>query len=295
MQQIIRGEISLPNFLATSGTIYIVATPIGNLADISQRALDTLKQVNQIAAEDTRHSKKLLAHYGINTPLLALHEHNERSCIDDILNRVQQGENFALISDAGTPLISDPGYRLVAKAQQLAIRVVPIPGCCAAIVALSAAGLPSDRFVFEGYLPTKTQARLSHLESLQHETGTLIFYEAPHRIVDSIEAMSQAFGSDRLAVIARELTKTFETIHQATLGELIGWLEQDKNQQKGEFVVLVHGATIIQNADIEPETLRILSILSAEMPLKQATQLTAKISGEKKNRLYQYALKCQND
>lgn len=285
----------MPNFHANSGTVFIVATPIGNLADISQRALQILQQVDHIAAEDTRHSKKLLAYYAINTPLLALHEHNEQQCIDYILNKVQQGENFALISDAGTPLISDPGYRLVAKAKSLNIKVVPIPGCCAAITALSAAGLPTDRFIFEGYLPTKTQARLTHLENLKQESRTLIFYEAPHRIVESIAAMVQVFGGERLAVIARELTKTFETIQRDNLANLLTWLQNDKNQQKGEFVVIVAGVTPTLNAEIDPQTLKILSLLTTVLPVKQAAQITAQISGEKKNRLYDYALLFANN
>ncbi|HRA42445.1 MAG TPA: 16S rRNA (cytidine(1402)-2'-O)-methyltransferase, partial [Gammaproteobacteria bacterium] len=223
------------------GKLYIVATPIGHLGDISLRAIDTLKVVDRIAAEDTRHSLGLLKHLGIEKPLVALHEHNEREQAEKLLAFVEDGHALALISDAGTPLISDPGYHLVQLAHQLGIQVVPIPGPCSIITALSASGLPTDRFVFEGFLSAKATARRKQLEKLATETRTLIFFEAPHRILETVAAMQACFGEQRLAVVARELTKTFETIRMGTLSELEAWMKSDAMQQRGEFVVLVAG------------------------------------------------------
>lgn len=271
------------------GILYIVATPIGNLGDMSPRAVEVLQQATAIAAEDTRHSAGLLRHYAINTPMFALHEHNERQKSTALLERLSAGESIALISDAGTPLISDPGYVVVREAQRAGIRVVPIPGPSALITALSASGLPTDRFCFEGFLPAKGGARRKRLESLREEERTMAFYESPHRIVDSLTDMAAVFGAEREVVLARELTKTFETIRHASLGELLDWIQEDSNQQRGEFVVLLHGTSVV-DTDLDAEASRIARLLAEELPLKQAAALAARITGEKKNALYQYLL-----
>lgn len=272
-----------------SGALYVVATPIGNLGDISARALEVLSGVTVIAAEDTRHSGKLLHHFGIKTQAVALHDHNERVVSESIVARLLAGETVALVSDAGTPLISDPGYHLVAQARAAGCQVIPVPGASALLAALSASGLPSDRFIFEGFLPAKAGVRSTKLEQLREDPRTLVFYEAPHRIEASIDAMAAVFGGERPAVIARELTKTFETIHGDTLAELSNWLAADANQRKGEFVVVVGGAPQAgQLVDAEAE--RVLRLLLDEVSLKQAAALAAKITGVKKNLLYQFAL-----
>ncbi len=277
-----------------SGALYVVATPIGNLGDISARAIEVLRGVTVIAAEDTRHSGKLLHHFGIKTPTLALHDHNERAVSESIVARLQAGEAVALVSDAGTPLISDPGFHLVAQARAAGCQVIPVPGASALLAALSASGLPSDRFVFEGFLPAKEGARAAKLEQLRDDPRTLVFYEAPHRIEASIAAMAAVLGGARRAVIARELTKTFETIHGDTLAGLLQWLAADANQRKGEFVVVVSGApTEVRGVDGEAE--RVLRLLLAEMSVKQAAALTAKITGVKKNLLYPFALDISGD
>ena len=272
-----------------AGILYVVATPIGNLGDMTPRAVEVLQQVDRVAAEDTRHSAGLMRHFAIVTPMLSLHEHNERQKVAALLQRLQGGENIALISDAGTPLISDPGYVLVHEAQLAGIRVIPIPGASALIAALSASGLPTDRFSFEGFLPAKGGARRKFLEALRQERRTLAFYESPHRILDSLTDMAGVFGETRQAVVARELTKTFETIRHDSLGGLLEWVRGDSNQQKGEFVILVHGCEAAGEG-IDPEACRIAELLAAELPLKQAAALAAKISGEKKNTLYKYLL-----
>jgi 16S rRNA (cytidine1402-2'-O)-methyltransferase len=272
------------------GALYIVATPIGNLGDMSHRAVEILNNVDLIAAEDTRHSRPLLRHFGIGTPLLPLHEHNEREIKDQIIKRLQQGESVALISDAGTPLISDPGYPLVRECHHLGLRVSPVPGPNAAIAALSASGLPTDRFLFEGFLERGQKARLQQLEALREQRHTLVFYESSHRIRDSLKDMEQVFGSERPAVLARELTKLYETLLFHPLGNLGEILDRDPNQSKGEFVLLIGGADEKPGDQISPEAERILRILLQELPVKQAAALAAKISGEKKNRLYQFAL-----
>ncbi|MGB5440952.1 MAG: 16S rRNA (cytidine(1402)-2'-O)-methyltransferase, partial [Gammaproteobacteria bacterium] len=223
------------------GMLYIVATPIGNLDDISLRALETLKAMPLIAAEDTRHSRKLLARYGISTRLLSLHDHNEQAASDSLLKTLLGGADVALVSDAGTPLISDPGFYLVRAARQAGIRVIPLPGPSACIAALSVAGLPTERFVFEGFLPPRPVARERRLSELASESRTLVFYESSHRICDSLAAMAESLGHDRQATVARELTKTFETIRDGTLAELLHWVQDDPDQQKGEFVVMVQG------------------------------------------------------
>lgn len=275
------------------GTLYIVATPIGHLQDITFRAIEILKTVDCIAAEDTRHSQPLLQHYGIKTPTLSLHEHNEAERSEQLLKRLTQGESIALISDAGTPLISDPGFVFVQKVKAQGITVVPIPGACAAIVALSASGLPTDRFVFEGFLPAKTSQRRQQLERLQHETRTLIFYESPHRIRAALEDMQTLWGGKRIAVLARELTKLYETIHAATLAELIAWIEKDANQERGEMVLIVQGAE--KELDHNHQQIEhVLTVLLESLPLKQAVDLAAKITGQRKNELYDRALQLQS-
>jgi 16S rRNA (cytidine1402-2'-O)-methyltransferase len=275
----------------TAGILYVIATPIGNLLDITRRALEILQSVSLVAAEDTRHSRKLLAHYGIGTPLLALHEHNERTATAGLLRRLDAGADIALVSDAGTPLISDPGFHLVRGAREAGFRVAPVPGPSALTAALSVAGLPTDRFIFEGFLPAKQAARRQRLLELQDATATLVFYESSHRILASLGDMLVQFGAGREATLARELTKTFETIRQASLVELHEWVAADSDQQKGEFVVLVHGAAKSADAVVDAAVARMLRVLMAELPLRQAASLAAQISGIGKNVLYEYALR----
>ena len=279
---------------SAAGSLYVVATPIGNLDDISARALKILREAALIAAEDTRHSVRLLQHFGITTPLAACHEHNERDEGSRFITRLLAGDNVALISDAGTPLISDPGYHLVRQARAAGIKVVPVPGACALIAALSAAGLPSDRFIFEGFLPAKAVGRRARLESIKEEPRTLIFYEAPHRILECLQDMELVFGPERPALLARELTKTFETLKGLPLAELREFVESDSNQQRGECVVLVAGWTAPESEDaVSSEAMRVLNLLLEEMPLKRAAALAAQITGERKNVLYQIALEKQ--
>lgn len=271
--------------------IYIVATPIGNLADISNRAISILQTVDQIAAEDTRHSKQLLDHLGIKTPLIALHDHNERALSDSLLKQVQDGLSIAIISDAGTPLISDPGYYIVHAAHALGLRVIPIPGPSAVICALSASGLPTDRFSFEGFLSSKTQARQQRLQSLCQETRTMVFYEAPHRVLETVAAMQQAFGAERNASMARELTKKFETIFFGTLMQLLEFVAADSNQQRGEIVLMVAGAEEqVDKFILSPEAQKVLTVLLEELSVKQAVSLAAKITGVQKKILYAAAI-----
>lgn len=270
--------------------LYIVATPIGNLGDISHRAIDILGSVDLIAAEDTRHSRKLLSHYDIRTPLVSFHEHSEQARTGKLVERLQAGGSVALISDAGTPLISDPGYRLVRQVREAGIRVTPIPGACAVTTALSAAGLPSDRFTFEGFLPAKAAAREKTLGALLKERRTMVFYEAPHRVLETLTAMGRLFGEDRQAVVARELTKAYETLLDGTLRVLIDRVAEDADQQRGEIVILVHGCPD-KDDDLDEETLRILTILSAELPPGQAASLTARISGVPRKVLYGQVVK----
>lgn len=280
----------------TAACLYIVSTPIGNLGDISARALETLQSVDLIAAEDTRHSARLLQHFGITTPMWALHDHNERAQADRIVQRLSEGANIALISDAGTPLISDPGFHLVRAVRHAGYRVVPVPGACALIAALSASGLPTDRFAFEGFVPAKNQARLQRLQAVADDTRTLMFYESPHRLLDTLRAMLEVFGPDRYLVLARELTKTFETIHGDSLGKLIEWVEADANQRKGEFVLLLQGTEPeVEGGDLGAEELRVLSLLLEELSVKQASALAAKICSGKKKQFYQAALAMRAD
>lgn len=274
-----------------AATLYVVATPIGNLGDITTRAVEVLRGVDLIAAEDTRHSARLMQHFGIATRMTSYHDFSDDARVDSLLANLHSGQSIALISDAGTPLISDPGYRLVQRAREAGLRVVPIPGVCALTAALSAAGVPSDRFIFEGFPAAKRSGRQRHFAELVEETRTIIFYESPHRILDSLADMQEIFGEQRQAVICRELTKTFETIHKDTLGALNLWIREDDNRQRGEFVVLLNGAPQKEGEAIDADTLRMLEILLEEMSVKQAAALAARLSGVKKNLLYEQALK----
>ena len=272
-----------------SAQLYVVATPIGHLDDITYRAIEVLKSVKLIAAEDTRTSAKLLKHFGINTPLTACHDHNESDKVNHLIERILAGENMALISDAGTPLISDPGFKFVRAAQAKGVQVIPVPGACAAIAALSAVGLPSDRFSFEGFLPSKQSQRLLHLNRLKDETQTLIIYEAPHRILECVKDMADVFGADRPVGFAREITKTFETIKKMTLGELVEFISNDSDQQKGEIVLVIGGASV--EKDMEQEKLdQLLTRLLQDLSVKAASQLAADLTGIKKKIAYQRAL-----
>ncbi|WP_334324185.1 16S rRNA (cytidine(1402)-2'-O)-methyltransferase [Gilliamella apicola] len=270
-------------------TLYIVATPIGNLDDITLRAIDTLKRVDLIAAEDTRHSGLLLQHLGIKAKLFSLHDHNEQEKAHVLIEKLQSGLSIALVSDAGTPLINDPGYHLVKACRENGIKVVPIPGACAAIAALSVAGLPSDKFIYEGFLPAKSKARQDSLASLITEPRTMIFYESTHRLLETLKDMQTILGADKQIVLAKELTKTWETIVSFPVNELIDWLNQDASRQKGEFVLIVAGYTE-SNKDIDPKAINTLKLLQKELPLKKAAAITAEIYGLKKNQLYQIGL-----
>lgn len=270
-------------------TLYIVATPIGNLDDITLRAINTLKQVDLIAAEDTRHSGLLLQHLAIKAKLFALHDHNEQEKSQLLIEKLKSGLSIALVSDAGTPLINDPGYHLVKACRENNINVVPIPGACAAIAALSASGLPSDKFSYEGFLPAKTKARQDYLTTLLDEPRTMIFYESTHRLLDTLQDMQTIWGSDKQIVLAKELTKTWETIVNFSIIDLINWLQEDSNRQKGEFVLIVEGNNKIDDA-IDTKAINTLKLLLKELPLKKAAAITAEIYGLKKNQLYQLGL-----
>ena len=268
-----------------AGTLFIVATPIGNLGDLTPRALEVLRSVAAICAEDTRRSGQLLAHFGVSTPLVALHEHNEDALAQRVVDRLLAGESLALVSDAGTPLVSDPGFRLVRAARAAGVRVSPLPGACAAIAALSVAGLPSDRFAFEGFLPAKASARRDQLQRLAGETRTLVFYESSHRIAESLADMRAAFGADRPAVLARELTKLFETVLDGTLADLQARVDADENQRKGEFVVMVQGAGDDVEARLS-EGRRVYAMLNEHLPPSTAAKLAAAITGPPRKELY---------
>lgn len=268
-----------------AGTLYVVATPIGNLGDLTPRALEVLRSVAAICAEDTRRSGQLLAHFGVSTPLVALHEHNEDALAQRVVDRLLAGESLALVSDAGTPLVSDPGFRLVRAARAAGVRVSPLPGACAAIAALSVAGLPSDRFAFEGFLPAKASARRDQLQRLAGEARTLVFYESSHRIAESLADMRAAFGDDRPAVLARELTKLFETVLDGTLADLQARVDADENQRKGEFVVMVQGAGDDVEARLS-EGRRIYAMLNEHLPPSTAAKLAAEITGAPRKELY---------
>ncbi len=277
-------------------TLYVVATPIGNLGDITLRGLDVLKSVDVIAAEDTRHTSGLLKHFSITKKLIAVHEHNEKKSAQLLLARLQNGESIALVTDAGTPGISDPGAVVVDVLRDAGIKVVPIPGASAVIAALSAAGIVATGFSFIGFLPASGSQRRKRLASLKGIATTLVFYEAPHRIVESIEDMANTLGGERRITIARELTKTFETFHRCALSEAKAWLLGDANQQRGEFVLLVEAAAVQKKAEgLAEEPARVLRLLLSELPLKQAVKLAVEITGLKKNLLYNFALKLKDD
>ncbi len=275
---------------STEGVLYIVATPIGNLDDLSPRVADTFRRVDLVAAEDTRHSGRLLQHLGIQKPMVAIHDHNERDRSGSVIDRLLAGAQVALISDAGTPLISDPGYVLVREARQRGIRVSPVPGPCALVAALSAAGLATDRFRFEGFLPAKRTARRSALESLAREPATLVFYESPHRILETAALLAEVMGPERPVVLARELTKAFETFYSGTAEEVCRQMEQDPYASKGEFVVMVEGAPEQPAESPGLDIDRFLTLMLAELPVKKVARLGAELTGVPRNELYQRAL-----
>ncbi|WP_105258071.1 16S rRNA (cytidine(1402)-2'-O)-methyltransferase [Pseudoalteromonas sp. T1lg88] len=282
-------DISTHHPHTNAGTLYIVATPIGNLDDISQRAIKTLAEVDLIAAEDTRHTAKLLSHLGISKRTMALHDHNEKQKAQQILQWLEEGLNVALVSDAGTPLISDPGYALVSLCRARGARVTPIPGACAAIAAVSCSGLPTDKFQFVGFLPAKSKARQEFYEQA-HSTGiTSIMYESTHRIMASLDDLQQALGEQQQVVLAKELTKSFETFFSGTVVELIAFLEEDPARQKGEIVLMLPGK-VADKTDIDPEAIRLIELLKADMPLKKACGVAADYFGLKKNALYKSML-----
>jgi 16S rRNA (cytidine1402-2'-O)-methyltransferase len=277
-----------------AGTLYIVPTPIGNLGDLSPRAQQILADVAAIAAEDTRHSRKLLQQFAINNEVFALHEHNERERAQAVIERLQSGDSLALISDAGTPLISDPGYVLVQQCRAQGIKVVALPGPCAITTALSGAGLPTDRFSFEGFLPAKSAQRRNVLSELLDEPRTMVFYESPHRILASLADFVEVFGTERMLVLARELTKQFETYLTGTIAEVLAQVTSDSNQQRGEFVLMLAGAPA-NDQPVETQTaLRTVLLLREHMPLKKAAACAAEIHGLRKNQLYQLALEHDN-
>ena len=269
--------------------LYIVATPIGNISDITYRAIEILQQVDLIAAEDTRHSGKLLSHYQIKKPLFAYHDHNERERVKELIGKIQAGQSIALISDAGTPLINDPGYHLVNECRAVGVDVVPVPGPSAVITALSAAGLPTDRFSYEGFLPAKEKGKQDKLKALVDETRTMVFYESPRRIQDTVQQIINILGADRKLVIARELTKMFESFYSLPAAEMLDFLNQDTNHCRGEFVLMVSG--VQKNEDGIPQVaLNTLTLLKEQLPLKKAAALTAQIHDQKKNELYKWGL-----
>lgn len=276
--------------LKKTGVLYVVATPIGNMQDITFRAIEVLKTVDIIVAEDTRHAMPLLKHYLINKPTVSMHEFNERERLKAVIEALQEGKSIALISDAGTPLISDPGFPLVREARKLDLSVIPIPGPCALIAALSVAGLPTDRFTFEGFLPQKSEARCHTLARLLHETRTMVFYEAPHRLLATLKDMRQIFGEERKATVARELTKIYESVQTHSLNTLIELYEEQENKLKGEIVILIDGVDEEKSITREVVPQEVLELLLAELPLKQAASLASKITGERKNILYDLAL-----
>jgi 16S rRNA (cytidine1402-2'-O)-methyltransferase len=275
-------------------TLYVVATPIGNTGDITLRALNVLSIADAVACEDTRNTAQLLHRYGLSKELIAAHEHNEREAAAKLVSRLQSGQRIALVSDAGTPAVSDPGARIVDAVRAAGLRVMPLPGASAAVSALSAGGLLHDRFYFVGFLPVKARQREQVLEDLLAVPATLVFYEAPHRIAETTSALAKVFGPHRQIVFARELTKLFEEIHRCPLQEAEAWIAADSNREKGEYVLLVEGAAAAAAAD-DAEADRILSILIAELPVKQAAALAAQITGKKKNALYERALQLKQE
>ena len=272
------------------GELYLVATPIGDMTDIAPRALDILSTVDIVAVEDKRRSSRLFSHFGIKTPMISYHDHSEEKQVKKIIDELLCGKSVALISDAGTPLISDPGYKLVNAAKDKSIKVSPIPGPCALIAAISASGLPSDRFIFEGFLPPKSIARITKIQNISADSRTIIFYEAPHRILETLIDMIKVIGPSRKIVLARELTKTYETFISGTLESVLQIIEKDLNQQKGEIVIVLAGADSSEKKIETQDSKRILSVLLQELPLKQAVSLGSKITGIQKNIFYKLAL-----
>lgn len=269
--------------------IYIVATPIGNLADITLRAVDVLKGVDLVAAEDTRHSRRLLDHYDVSTKMISLHEHNESEKSDYLISRVKEGESVALISDAGTPLISDPGYTLVSRAKECGVNVVPVPGPSALIAALCSSGIASDKFIFEGFLPAKNKAKEEVLKAYENERRTVIFYESPHRILATLEVMARVFGGRKLCV-ARELTKRYETIKYGLVSEILHWMQADDHQSRGEFVLVLDGSQNEPLSASDEQKLTLLSRLLQELPPKKASAVVADVMGGSKKEIYNLAL-----
>ena len=274
--------------------LYVVATPIGNLGDITLRALETLKMVDAIAAEDTRHTSGLLSHFGISKKLIAVHQHNEQQSAEALIARLQAGENIALVTDAGTPAVSDPGAIVVAAVRAAGFKVVPIPGASAVIAALSASGITQNGFYFHGFLPASGAARRKMLEQLKPLTVTLVLYEAPHRIIECVQDVAKVLGDERQITLARELTKTFETIYTCPASRIDAWLQADANQQRGEFVLLIEPAPEVESDEISAEAQRVLKCLLADLPLKQAVKLATEITNLKKNDLYEFALTLKN-
>jgi len=274
--------------------LYVVATPIGNLADITLRAQQVLESVDIIAAEDTRHTKKLLNHLGIQKPLMATHDHNEAQAAQQIIEKLQSGQNIAIVSDAGTPLIADPGYHVADQVAKAGFNIVPVPGACAVITALCAAALPTDRFIFDGFLPAKTTARKSYFESIKHEERTLVMYESPHRIMATLDDLIDVLGEDKEVVVARELTKTFETFNRGTAGEIRELMQADSNQQRGEFVLMVRGVLANKKLEVSQEALDLTLLIAKELPLKKAAAIVSEHTGFKKNQLYQLALEAKD-
>ncbi|WP_372964907.1 16S rRNA (cytidine(1402)-2'-O)-methyltransferase [Marinobacter sp.] len=277
------------------GLLYVVATPIGNLDDLSERARQVLAKADLVAAEDTRHSGRLLQHLGLSKQMLALHDHNERGRVSQVLEALYRGQSVALVSDAGTPLISDPGYILVREARAAGFKVSPIPGACALVAALSAAGLPTDQFLFSGFLPAKRVGRKTALEGFKQQPATLVFYESPHRIIDFLEDLVEVFGPDRECVLGRELTKAFETFYAGAASEVLAELQADPHGSKGEFVVMVRGAENIPGADASVDADKLLAMLVQELPVKKAARIVADVCGLGKNELYQRALELKGD
>lgn len=280
-------ESNVPTGSPAIGELLIVATPIGNLDDMVPRAVQALQSVELIAAEDTRHSARLLQHFSISTPMKAYHDYSSEQASSHLIERLKSGQRIALISDAGTPLISDPGYKLVAMAREAGIKVTPIPGACALIAALCASGLPTDRFRFEGFLPAKSGKREAVLKQLADAEETAIFYESPHRIIHSLEDFHRVLGASRRLVLARELTKTFETFLQGTIENVLEKVKSDSNQRKGEMVLMLAPIEKKRDQSISPDTLRLMRLLAEELPPRQAAGIAAEFSGEKKKAIYE--------
>ncbi len=284
-------EDSATSSPVTPGTLYVVATPIGNLGDLSPRARDVLAAVSLIAAEDTRHTGQLLQAFGISTTLTSLHEHNESHKSAALVERVRKGESLAIVSDAGTPLISDPGFGLIAEARAQGVDVVAVPGPCAAIAAISVAGLPTERFVFEGFLPAKAAARRAQLEAIASESRTLVFYEAPHRLQEALRDMATVLGPERRATVSRELTKRFETTYSGSLADLAEAADRDENMSRGEIVIVVAGAAATKGESVALDAQQLLRALLADLSPAQAAKIAARITGAKRSELYDLAIR----